>query len=205
VLVPRSFERSHAFAHLGDHCERWGKDFYASVLERSGDAEANNRCGIMRGMSRWHNIYEDNHAHFCTYTVKNWAPLLTESAIACLYEEWRTNSERFSVKIIAYVIMPEHVHMLIWSELGDNITRFLQRVLGQTSKRLKPGVGGFWKEHPRVFPVFLDEALREKADYIHANPVRRGLVETPEMWAHSSYRQIAFDDPAPMFRCASIE
>ena len=156
-------------------------------------------------MSRWHNIYQDNHAHFCTYTVKDWQPVLDEIAIACLYDEWRRNCERFSVKIIAYVIMPEHVHMLIWSESADNIRRFLQRVLGQTSKRLKPGIGGLWKERPRVFPVSEDDVLGEKVDYIHANPVRRGLVETAEDWPHSSYRQIILGQAAQAFECSPVE
>ena len=118
--------------------------------------------------------------------MKDRLRVLTEPAIACLYDEWRRNCERFAVKILAYVIMPDHVHMLIWAERADNIMRFLQRVLGQTSKRLKPGTGGLWKERPRVFPVYSDVMVRQKIEYIHANPVRRGLTEVPEAWRHSS-------------------
>jgi putative transposase len=155
-------------------------------------------------MSRWHNFYLDNHVHFCTFTVKDWRPLLDEIAIAILYDEWRRNSERFCVKVIAYVIMPEHVHVCLWSEKAENIVRFLQRTLGQTSKRMKPGVGGFWKERPRVFPVYSDKALAEKIDYIHANPVRRGLVERPDQWRHSSWRQIILGEEPGEFECAAL-
>ncbi|MDO8586312.1 MAG: transposase [Armatimonadota bacterium] len=156
-------------------------------------------------MNRWHNYYADNHAHFSTFTCKDWQPLLTETVITCLYDEWRRNSERFSVKVLAYVIMPEHVHVLIWSEKADNVVRFLQRSLGQTTKRLKLGAGGLWKERPRVFPVQYESVISQKMDYIHANPVRRGLVDVPEDWRHFSYGQLMLGEDDPAFRCASLE
>jgi len=77
-------------------------------------------------------------ARFRIYAVKDRGPLLTAPVTACLHDDRRWNSERFPVNIRAYVIMPEHVQMLIRSERGDNIVRFSQRVLGHSSKRLKP-------------------------------------------------------------------
>jgi len=155
-------------------------------------------------MGRWHNFYVDNHVHFCTYTAKDWRPLLTEPAIECLYDEWHKNSKRFAVQTWAYVIMPEHVHMLLWSEQGNNILRFIQRTLGQTSKRLSPAKESFWKERPRVFPIYSEDIVREKIEYIHANPVRRGLTETPEAWPQSSYSQLVLGDNSPAYQCARI-
>jgi REP element-mobilizing transposase RayT len=102
-------------------------------------------------MSRWHNYYLDEHVHFCTYAVRAWTPLLDHQVVDCIYAQWTINSHRFDVKILGYVIMPEHIHMLIWSHKGRNIMRFLQRTLGQISKLAFPGVGRVWKERPHVF------------------------------------------------------
>ena len=38
----------------------------------------------------------------------------------------------------------------------------------------------------------------EKLRYIHRNPVRRGLVEKPEQWRWSSFRDYAYDEPGPV-------
>ena len=43
-----------------------------------------------------------------------------------------------------------------------------------------------WKERGRAFPVTTGDALRQKLQYIHENPVRRGLVERSEDWEFSS-------------------
>ncbi len=152
-------------------------------------------------MSRWHNNYVDGYAHFCTFTVRAWKPLLVGKAVDTLYDEWTKASARFSVSILAYVIMPEHVHVLLWSPLGRNITVFLQRTLGEMSKRLCPGEGGMWKERPRVFPVYSESVIKEKVEYIHRNPVRRGLVDDASAWPHSSLRQLATGDTEVPFLC----
>ncbi|MDO8588495.1 MAG: hypothetical protein Q7T82_15820 [Armatimonadota bacterium] len=44
----------------------------------------------------------------------------------------------------------------------------------------------FWKERGRAFPITQTDGLRQKLEYIHQNPVRRGLIETPEEWEFSS-------------------
>jgi len=125
-------------------------------------------------MSRWHNCYLDSHAHFCTYTVLDWHNLLTNSARAVLYEVWNDARQALDVAVLAYVIMPNHVHMM----------------LSTTSRRLNSGEGQFWKERPRILPVYSCSALKIKIEYIHRNPVRKGLVLTSGEWIDSSFRQI---------------
>ena len=125
-------------------------------------------------MSRWHNHYPDGHAFFCTYTVQDWAPKLDDTAVSVLYDEWSKARLALGVSVLAYCIMPEHVHMILWSQSGDNVRKFMHRTMAQTSRRLRPG-GGFWKERPRVLPVYSRRVLDVKVDYIRANPVRRGL------------------------------
>ncbi|MEN6355514.1 MAG: hypothetical protein ABFD83_00355 [Armatimonadota bacterium] len=151
-------------------------------------------------MARWHNYYLDNHAHFCTASVSDFRPLLIGPGAMILYEQWDRARQAHRVRVLAYVIMPEHFHIILWSERGDSIKAFLSRTLGETSKRMQPG-GGFWKERPNVLPLYSRQVLKTKMDYLHRNPLRRELVVNPEDWEHSSFRQLFMDACTPVFRC----
>jgi putative transposase len=52
----------------------------------------------------------------------------------------------------------------------------------------------FWKERGYDFNIIEEDKIVEKLDYMHANPVRRGLVERPEQWRWSSYRYYELGD-----------
>ena len=151
-------------------------------------------------MNRWHNYYCARHAHFCTATISDWRPLLYGEAIRVLYEEWQSARLALGVKILAYVIMPEHFHMVLWADDGASVSKFLHRVLSCTSRRLQPG-GGLWKERPRVLPIYSGHVLKVKVNYIHENPVRRGLTENIEDWPHSSYHQLELGQTNKNFTC----
>jgi len=155
-------------------------------------------------MSRWHNYYLDNYPHFCTSTVADWRHLLRDRAISILYEEWDIARKSYAVKILAYVIMPNHYHVVLWSEQGKNICTFLRRSRGQVSKRMQRGPG-FWKERPRVLPIYSETVLQAKVDYLHRNPLRKNLVANPEDWRHSSFRQIICGAQDIPFRCDDWE
>ena len=151
-------------------------------------------------MSRWHNHYPDGHAFFCTYSVEDWSPRLDERAVAILYDECDKARRALDARILAYCIMPNHVHIVIWSESGDSARKFLHRTIAQTSRRLRPG-GGFWKERPRVFPAYSRHVLDVKVAYVHANPVRHKLVASPEDWPHSSFRQLMLGETSGALSC----
>jgi REP element-mobilizing transposase RayT len=151
-------------------------------------------------MSRWHNYYLDGYVQFCTATVLDWRPALTGEAIGVIYDEWESARSRLGVRVLAFVVMPEHVHLLLWAERGDSVRRFLQLTLATTSKMLQPGYR-FWKERPRVVGV-QGRVLETKLHYIHSNPVRRGLAASPEDWSHSSFRQLALGRTDVEFTCA---
>jgi hypothetical protein len=62
--------------------------------------------------------------------------------------------------------------------------------MSRISKRIEPDNGRFWKERPRTLPLFSKVATEARIDYLHHNPLRKQLVQNPEDWPHSSYRQI---------------
>lgn len=69
-------------------------------------------------MARWRNFYLDGHAHLVTGTVRDWRPLLKGEAVEVLYREWSTARARLCVRVLAYVVMPEHFHAILWAECG---------------------------------------------------------------------------------------
>jgi putative transposase len=56
----------------------------------------------------------------------------------------------------------------------------------------------FWQPRYYDFNVFSQQKDAEKLDYMHNNPVKRGLVEAPELWRWSSFRSYRFGEPGPV-------
>ncbi len=97
-----------------------------------------------------------------------------------------------------YVIMPDHAHFLVAEAVGGcGLGRFvkgLRHALGSTLAR-RGAVHPFWQ--PGFFDHLLrsDESHIEKAQYIRANPVRRGLVGNADEWPYAG----RIFDPGPFF------
>ncbi|MCX6345565.1 MAG: transposase [Armatimonadetes bacterium] len=164
-------------------------------------AEGGERTNLgVRILNRWHNYYQDDHPHFCTATITDWKPMLQGANVNVLYDVWNESRIKLGVKVLAYVVMPDHYHVILESGEGKAVTEFLRRTASLTSKRLQPG-GGLWKERPMVLPIHSADVLRTKVDYIHRNPLRKELVLNPEDWLHSSFRQLVMGEIGAAFVC----
>jgi putative transposase len=130
-----------------------------------------------------------------------------------LCESLNVASKKFGYQLWAYVVMPEHVHLLIYpGDAPAQMSAFLQAVkepVARKAIRHLKGHGSEWlarvtvTEGRRVRLRFWQpgggydrnitsiETLRSMIYYIHANPVRRGLVSTAEDWEWSSARWYA--------------
>jgi putative transposase len=104
---------------------------------------------------------------------------------------------RYGFAVLGYVIMPEHMHVLISEVPGvapaKVIQVFKQRVSRQMREQEANAAGGveflrFWQRRYYDFNIYSEEKLREKLDYMHMNPVRRKLVAHPREWAWSSWK-----------------
>ena len=103
---------------------------------------------------------------------------------------------------IGFVIMPEHVHCLVWFDEPGHLSPFMDHWKDQTSSRIKKLYRDEFPEYlamidesepvcqARYYPfnVFTEKKLNEKLDYMHLNPVRRGLVRRAVDWKWSSAR-----------------
>jgi len=96
--------------------------------------------------------------------------------------------------ITAWVFLPDHWHAIIYSPYPLSISRVFKavKVSSTIAVNVRLGEAGeLWQER------FFDRALRtvkeyhEKVEYIHLNPVRRGLVKRAEEWRWSSVREYA--------------
>ena len=159
--------------------------------------------------SRLKRYYGEDHLHFLTWTCYHRQRWLGEPRRRDLFlhilEEAR---RRYRFVLVGYVVMPEHVHLLISEpEEGTPSTvmqvvkqRFARRVLRR--KRASSAQLNLWaEEQPHVwqrrfydFNVWSGRKRVEKLRYMHRNPVKRGLVVEPEQWAWSSYRGYALGE-----------
>ena len=88
-----------------------------------------------------------------------------------------------------YVVMPEHVHMLVSETERGSLARAMQSLKQGVARRLAlRAADSFWQARYYDFNVWSERKFVEKLRYIHRNPVERGLVARPEDWAWSSFR-----------------
>jgi len=130
--------------------------------------------------------------HFITFSCFHRLPLLEASGaretVEAVLEQART---RHLARIYAYVLMPEHVHLLVNEPPQILLAQFLRVVKQMTSRKLRGPRDKFWQDRYYDSKVRGEKARSEVIRYIHRNPVKRGLVAKPEGWPWSSFRHYA--------------
>jgi len=166
-------------------------------------------------MSRNYKFHNPEGLYFVSFAVVNWLDVFTRND----YIEILLNSLRFSQKekgmeIIAWCIMPNHVHLIFRSVKGikpelllGDIKRFTSRSIikaiqknpkeskkkfllehfkkaAQKSSNVKNYQ--FWRHDNKPIELWSNKVISEKINYIHNNPVKAGLVYKPEDYKYSS-------------------
>ncbi len=165
------------------------------------------------------------HSHFWTVSCYRrlsffWHDAMKRVAV----EGLRAIQEKFGICLVAYVVMPEHLHVVLYPHAkGDDrpipiskLWHIFKRHIGFHGKACLRDVwrrdGKLWSEplnewaqggqgHQTVmetrgydFNIDREETLLEKIEYCHKNPVTRGLVDHPKDWPWSSFRFYEEDD-----------
>ena len=128
--------------------------------------------------------------HFVTFSCYRLEPYLASPSARFLFEETLERMRlRYGFCVVGYVVMPEHVHLLVSEPSTGPLARALHALKLSMSKRQprRP----FWQARYYDFNVFTARKHVEKLRYMHRNPVKRGLVERPEDWQWSSFRHYA--------------
>jgi putative transposase len=159
----------------------------------------------------------DSEAHFLTFSCYHRLPLLGKDRTRrWLIEALADARTKHNFHLWGWVIMPEHVHLLIWSRVAGTRTKDIladiKRPVGQkaiawleehrpeflerlTVRNRKRTYRHFWQVGPgQDHNVYTPEVAHRILEYIHFNPVRRGLVLRPEDWLWSSARDWAGRD-----------
>jgi len=102
---------------------------------------------------------------------------------------------RHQARVYAYVLMPEHVHLLINEPPHILLAQFLKALEQIASRRLKGDRQHFWQERYFDANIRGEAARSEVIRYIHRNPVKRGLVASPGQYRWSSFNQYATGTP----------
>ena len=161
-------------------------------------------------------IIDKDGIYFTTSTIVEWLPIFTSLPyFNIIIESLKHCMENKSLKLYAYVIMDNHFHLIVsapeLSKTLQDLKKFTahqiidilkkdnkQWLLNQFTfykKRYKSkSKHQVWQEgsHPEL--LMSPDMFVQKAEYIHYNPVKRGLVDLPEHWRFSSARNYLLDD-----------
>jgi len=130
--------------------------------------------------------------HFITFSCYRRLPFLEDPEPKDTLERVIERARQsHSLTIYAYVLMPEHVHLLTDEPETRTLSSFLRVLKGESSKLLKGSREKFWQTRYYDFNTFTTEKFVEKVQYIHRNPVTRGLVTRPEDYRWSSFNHYA--------------
>jgi len=139
------------------------------------------------GLKRYQ--FEGNR-HFITFSCDQRRPYLSSASAKTIFEEALERvRQQYCLYVLGYVVMPEHVHLLLSEPSVGPLSRALHSLKSSVSKRSlqRP----FWLPRYYDFNVFTPRKHLEKLRYLHRNPVKRGLAAKPEDWQWSSFRHYA--------------
>ena len=163
------------------------------------------------GRSRYA-ITQREQPHFITITVLHWIPVFTRPETVEILLDSLRHLMKEGLLVYAYVILENHMHLVVQSQqLDKDITRFksftakrlihyldennIKQILEQLAFYKKAHKHDrayqFWQEgvHPEL--IQNEAMMRQKVEYIHQNPVKRGYVDEAEHWRYSSARDYA--------------
>jgi REP element-mobilizing transposase RayT len=167
-------------------------------------------------------IREAHAAYFVTSTIVEWLPVFTTTACCNILAQSLIHCrERKALQIHAWVILDNHFHAILsgpdLAKTVRDLKRFTARTLLEQIKAERrewllnqlayycsahkvASEHQVWQEGVHPQSISGDEMMLQKLDYIHNNPVLRGLVVAPEHWRYSSAHEW-LTGANPVFRC----
>jgi putative transposase len=155
-----------------------------------------------KGLRRY---YGRGHLHFITFSCYGRRPLLRAIRAKNLFlKELARVRREYAFALVGYVVMPEHVHLLVSEAKKGTPSTVLQMLKQRVSRKMRQkkrayGIAQallpfpeqrlpqFWQARFYDLNVYTERKKREKLDYLHGNPVTRKLVRRPQDWPWSSY------------------
>lgn len=149
---------------------------------------------------KWSNVNLPGALHFVTGNFLDRMRVFTDPACCKVFlDELRSLNKRWPSKLIAYVLVPDHFH-LISNPRDGRIKEFIGELKSLSAKAINEvgmrfqfpdrGTEGHqvWQESFKDTPLWSGWMIWQKINYIHANPVKAGLVHSAKDYPWSSFR-----------------
>ncbi len=104
----------------------------------------------------------------------------------------KSHKTSYLVEIIAYCLMPTHLHLILEEIEYPGISEYMRKILDSYTRYFNKKIGRkgpLWEGRIKKVFVESDTQLLHLTRYVHLNPVSAGLVKKPEDWEYSSYKQ----------------
>jgi len=167
------------------------RDVHSSQTSLSG---GNYSARMPWGLKRFQQARDSHFLTFSCYKRRqNFGSLESREIFESALERVR---EQHALCVYGYVVMPEHVHLLVSEPECGTLAQALQSMKQGVARRLAlRAEHSFWQARYYDFNVWTELKFTEKLLYIHRNPVKRGLVEHPQDWEWSSFHHYLTGDP----------
>ena len=135
--------------------------------------------------------------HFLTAMLDDAHPCALTDHTGTLRLAWRACRDRYPFELTAGVILPDHMHCIVAIPVNDKHRAARWGLLQDLFQHVVSGQsGGLWLEERPI----LDAAdVQRQIDYIHADPVRHGVVRSPQKWPYSSLHAYIAGGLRPMY------
>jgi putative transposase len=167
-------------------------------------------------------IGPDAAVYFVTYSVVDWLPVfVSEAACKIITDSLNYCHNNKALNINAYVIMPTHIHAIVFDKEFDSrrlegtlidFRKFTGRQLSDYcaehmphcfTELLRATAGDdrerrFWQSSRHPVALESEKFWRQRFDYLHENPCRKGLVRRADHWRYSSAAYYVSDGQIPV-------
>lgn len=173
-------------------------------------------------MPRYHRVFDPGHWQFITSSTYRRVPVFRGRPFCQNFVEVLGKlRQEFEFRLVGWVLMPDHFHLLLRAWPADSLPRLIQQLKQRTAYRLlqtlrensgqtrhrerlarfrlpatvhSPSQYRIGQRRYYVMNIFSAKKRLEKLHYLHGNPVKRGWVASPEQWVWSSFRFYYLED-----------
>ncbi|HNP77968.1 MAG: transposase [Cyclobacteriaceae bacterium] len=166
-------------------------------------------------MSRKYKVRNQDELYFVTFTVVQWLDVFTRKEYRdILLDSVRYCQKEKGLEIWGYCIMSNHAHWIMGRHDEPSLEGIIRDIKKYTSKKIIEAIAGnaresrrelllwlferegarnsnntkyqFWQQHSHPIELNTNEKLDQRLEYIHNNPVKAGIVLSPEEYYYSS-------------------
>jgi putative transposase len=147
-------------------------------------------------MSNVHRLRVSDRIFFVTSNLLQGLNHFMEPEYTVLLKCLERSRSRLGFLLCGYVLMPDHWHALIYCQAPLTISRVMEDLKSTSSRQInrhRHRKGTLWQHQFWDRFVRSQQEFHERLEYMHYNPVRRGLVGKPEEWRWSSCNNFSLD------------